>query len=334
MLKNKTILITGGTGSFGKKMTKVLLTKHNVKKVIIFSRDEFKQFQLQKKLKQYEKKLRFFIGDVRDLERLNEAFSNVDIVIHAAALKHVTTAEYNPFEAVKTNILGTENVIKASLNNNIDRLIALSTDKASSPINLYGSTKLAADKLVVSANYFKGWKKTKLSVVRYGNVLGSRGSVLNLLLQKKNKTFEITDPKMTRFNITLNEGVNFVIKCLNILQGGEIFVPKIPSYRLTDLITAVNKNIKTKIIGIRPGEKMHEEMISDSDSTNTIEFKDFYIIRPDHNFNIWKLKNIKTNYKPKLVKEGFHYRSDQNKFLKIYEIKKLIELNIKDFEIN
>ena len=334
MLKNKTILITGGTGSFGKKMTKVLLTKHNVKKVIIFSRDEFKQFQLQKKLKQYEKKLRFFIGDVRDLERLNEAFSNVDIVIHAAALKHVTTAEYNPFETVKTNILGTQNVIKASLNNNIDRLIALSTDKASSPINLYGSTKLAADKLVVSANYFKGWKKTKFSVVRYGNVLGSRGSVLNLLLQKKNKTFEITDPKMTRFNITLNEGVNFVIKCLNILQGGEIFVPKIPSYRLTDLITAVNKNIKTKIIGIRPGEKMHEEMISDSDSTNTIEFKDFYIIRPDHNFNIWKLKNIKTNYKPKLVKEGFHYRSDQNKFLKIYEIKKLIKLNIKDFEIN
>ena len=333
MLKNKTILITGGTGSFGKKMTLELLTKYNIKKIIIFSRDEFKQFNLKKKFEKYSKKLRFFIGDVRDYERLNEAFAKVDIVIHAAALKHVPIAEYNPFEAVKTNVIGTQNVIRAALSNNVGKVLALSTDKASSPANLYGATKLTADKLIVAANYFKGWRSTKLSVVRYGNVLGSRGSILTALLKNENKIFPLTHPEMTRFNITLQEGVKFVLNSLESMWGGEIFVPKIPSYKLLDLIKVVKKDIKFKVVGIRAGEKMHEEMISINDSLNTIELKDSYVICPDKSMINWNYKKYIKSKKAKLCNKDFSYSSNKNRFLSHRDLKKIIDENYSDFEI-
>ena len=272
IFKNKKILITGGTGSFGKKFIKRLISHSSAKKIIIFSRDEQKQFQLQHQLN--KKNLRFFLGDIRDKERLNFALKNVDIVVHAAALKHVEIAEYNPFEVVKTNILGTQNVVDCAIANNIEKVISLSTDKASSPLNLYGATKLTADKLMVAANNYKGNTKTIFSVVRYGNVMGSRGSVIPLFLkQKENGIFSITDPKMTRFNITLEESVNFVINSLNYMLGGEIFVPKINSYKILDLAKSISKKTKIQVTGVRPGEKIHEEMISNADAENTIEGK-------------------------------------------------------------
>ena len=266
-LDNKNILITGGTGSFGKEFIETVLKKFKPKKLVIYSRDEQKQFQLQLKWKESDvSPIRYFIGDVRDLDRLKFAMQEVDIVIHAAALKHVPMAEYNPFEAVKTNILGAQNVIDATLANDVKKVIALSTDKASSPINLYGATKLTSDKLFVAANNYKGSKKIKFSVVRYGNVMGSRGSVLPLFLKmKKNNIFPITDKKMTRFNITLEESVNFVLFCLNKMWGGEIFVPKIPSYKIIDFAKAISTKAKLKFVGIRAGEKLHEEMISQHD---------------------------------------------------------------------
>lgn len=332
IFKNKTILITGGTGSFGQKFVTTLLKDTNIKKIKIFSRDEQKQFQMQKKFN--SKKLRFFIGDIRDYSRLNFAMKNTDFVIHAAALKHVEIAEYNPFEVVKTNIFGAQNVIDAAIENKVQKVIALSTDKASSPINLYGATKLTSDKLFISANNFKGSDKIMLSVVRYGNVMGSRGSVLPILLHQQTKNiFTITDKKMTRFNITLEEGVNFVIYSLNKMLGGEIFVPKIKSYKIVDIVSALSNNPKIKIIGIRAGEKLHEEMISATDSINSVELEKCYVILPNSKYNKLTKQFYKKVYKDcKLLKKDFIYNSLENKFLTILDIKKLIKENNKDFE--
>lgn len=330
MFKNKTILITGGTGSFGQEFVKTIIKKYEFKKLIIYSRDELKQFEMQKKIDPVTfKKIRFFIGDVRDKERLDMAMKNVDIVVHAAALKQVPTIEYNPFEAVKTNILGANNIIETSISNNIEKVVALSTDKASSPINVYGATKLTSDKLFVAANNFSGNKKIKFSVVRYGNVFGSRGSVVTVFLENlKNNNFSITSKSMTRFNITLTEGVNFTIFALKNMLGGEIFVPKLKSYKILDLVKAFSDKPKVKVIGIRPGEKMHEEMISIFDAPKTIELKNFFIILPDFNFKDLKLKSFLNKYKkekPKFCKFGFSYNSYNNKrFLSIKELKSLI----------
>jgi len=332
IFKNKKILITGGTGSFGKKFIKRLISHSFAKKIIIFSRDEQKQFQLQHQLN--KKNLRFFLGDIRDKERLNFALKNVDIVVHAAALKHVEIAEYNPFEVVKTNILGTQNVVDCAIANNIEKVISLSTDKASSPLNLYGATKLTADKLMVAANNYKGDTKTIFSVVRYGNVMGSRGSVIPLFLkQKENGIFSITDPKMTRFNITLEESVNFVINSLNHMLGGEIFVPKINSYKILDLAKSISKKTKIQVTGARPGEKIHEEMISNADAENTIEGKDFFIILPISRYNDLNKKNYLKKFKNfKNVKPGFTFSSNNNHFFSVSELSRLIKKNRMDFE--
>lgn len=333
MFKNKTLLITGGTGSFGKHFTKLLLTKYNPKKVLIFSRDELKQYEMQndKFFKKYEKKLRYFIGDVRDADRVKFAFMNVDYVVHAAALKQVPSAEYNPFEVVKTNIYGAQNVIDAALQCKVKKVIALSTDKAAAPINLYGATKLTSDKMFVTANNYNN-TKIKFSVVRYGNVFASRGSVVPFFLSLKNKLnyFPITDEKMTRFNITLDQAVDFVINCFNTMWGGEIFVPKAPSYRICELAKAIDKNKKLKIVGIRPGEKIHEELITKSDSPNVVEFKNYYIILPNSKFLEWNkkiyLKKFLGKIYPKEVNEGFKYTSGENKkFLSKNELIKLVK---------
>ena len=335
MLNNKSILVTGATGSFGKEFIKQILKKFSPKKIIVFSRDELKQWEMSLIFKGPEaKKISYFIGDVRDLDRLKRAMEGVDIVIHAAALKQVPTAEYNPFEVIKTNILGAQNVIDASLANNVKKVIALSTDKASSPINLYGASKLTSDKLFTLANNYKGWRKISFSVVRYGNVMGSRGSVIPLFksfLEKKQK-ITITNEKMTRFNITLDEGVNFVIKSIQRMQGGEIFIPKLPSYKILDLVNAIDSNCDYKITSIRPGEKIDEEMISIHDSLNTLEFDDYFIICPvsSHNkFNINNYKDKLTRKKGVQTKEGFTYDSGTNKdFLSIKQIKTLMKKNV------
>ena len=338
IFKNQKILITGGTGSFGKKFIEILLKKYSPSKIIIYSRDEQKQFQLEKKLSLSTKiPIRFFIGDVRDVNRLYTASENVDIIIHAAALKHVPMAEYNPFEAVKTNIIGAQNVIEASLKNNVKKVIALSTDKASSPINLYGATKLTSDKLFIAANNYKGLKNIKFSVVRYGNVLGSRGSVIPFFLKNRdqnNNLFLVTDKEMTRFSITLEEGVNFVIFSLEKMWGGEIFVPKIPSYNVIDIPKALVKKPKIKFIGIRPGEKLHEEMISISDSINTLEYKDYFVIFPNSKFIDWGITDyLKKNKGGKKCLNNFSYNSKSNpKFLKINSIKELIKKSLPDIE--
>mgnify|MGYP001475167283 CR=1 FL=1 len=334
MIKNKNVLITGGTGSFGKKFILKLLEKKLSNRIVVYSRDEQKQYNLSKQIN--SDKIRYFIGDVRDKSRLDSAMQNIDIVIHAAAMKHVDIAEYNPMEAIKTNVLGAQNVIDACLNNNVKKVIALSTDKASSPINLYGATKLTSDKLFVAANNFKGNKDIKFSVVRYGNVMGSRGSVIPLFLnQRKKNIFTITDRKMTRFNITLEEGVNFVLNSLKIMRGGEIFVPKIPSYKIIDLVNSVSKNPKIKIIGIRPGEKIHEEMISSEESLNVVEYKNFYVVIPNSKFNpINKKKYMEIFKDGKNTKENFNYSSNNNvDFLTVSQLTKLIQKNIQDFEI-
>lgn len=284
MFNGKTILITGGTGSFGKKYTEIILSKYKPAKIIIFSRDELKQYEMAQSFN--DKCMRYFIGDVRDEQRLIEAMDGVDVVIHAAALKHVPVAEYNPMECIKTNIDGAQNVIKAAIKNNVEKVIALSTDKASGPINLYGATKLASDKLFVAANNIVGKKKTRFSVVRYGNVVGSRGSVVPFfkkLIDDGATELPITHEDMTRFLITLEDGVNFVLKNFERMHGGEIFIPKIPSMKMTDLAMALAPNLPRKIIGIRPGEKMHEVMITEND--NVVEFDDHYVITPTIQFN-------------------------------------------------
>ena len=320
-------LITGGTGSFGKSFLKSIIeSKIKISRLVIFSRDEFKQSQIEFDFpKDKYPFLRFFLGDVRDYDRLLNATRGIETVIHAAALKQVPAAEYNPFEAIKTNIIGAQNVINASVNNGVKKVLALSTDKACAPINLYGATKLCSDKLFVSANNIIGKKKISFSVVRYGNVFGSRGSVFNIFNDYKTRGFfPITDKKMTRFNITLNEATTMVLNILKNSTGGEIFVPKLKSYRIVDLAKAMNEKNKLKLVGIRPGEKIHEQMITTSDSLSTVEFKNFYAILPQGNNKL--IKQFLLQNKGKKVKENFEYSSDKNgKYLSLKEIKALIK---------
>jgi UDP-N-acetylglucosamine 4,6-dehydratase len=293
MLNDKTILITGGTGSFGKKCTEIILKRYKPRKIIIFSRDEMKQFEMAQVFsdKKYDC-IRYFIGDVRDKERLHRAFHGVDYVIHAAALKQVPAAEYNPFEAVKTNIIGAQNVINVAIDQGVKKVIALSTDKAANPINLYGATKLCSDKLFVAGNSYVGRDDTAFSVVRYGNVVGSRGSVIPFFLKQKEKgILPITDPRMTRFWITLEHGVNFVLDGLERMVGGELFVPKLPSMKIMDLAKAIAPECKTEIIGIRPGEKLHEVMVPRDDARRALELDNCYIIQPDFRFFTRRFKN-------------------------------------------
>lgn len=330
MLNNKTILITGGTGSFGKKFIETVLNNYQPKKVIVYSRDELKQFEMRQVWPDDSNiPIRYFIGDVRDFSRLKMAVTDVDIIIHAAALKQVLAAEYNPFEAVKTNIIGGQNVIDAAIQSGVKKVIALSTDKAAAPINLYGATKLTSDKLFIAANNYKGRHDIKLSVVRYGNVMGSRGSIIPFFLEKrKSGVLPITDERMTRFNITLHECVDFVLSCLDKMWGGELFVPKIPSYRILDIAAAIAPEAKHEIIGIRPGEKLHEEMITVTDAINTVEFDDCFAITPNSDYLSWDRERFlkESNSEPgKYCNEGFSYNSGTNtNFLTVEEIRDLI----------
>ena len=333
MFNGKSILITGGTGSFGHRDVSTLLEKYKPKRLVIYSRDELKQYDMAIKYQGHEKILRFFIGDIRDSIRLKEAMRGIDIVIHAAALKHVPIAEYNPMECIKTNIHGAENLIQAALDNNVETVMALSTDKAANPINLYGATKLASDKLFVAANNMAGGR-TKFSVVRYGNVVGSRGSVVPFfenLVNKSAPSIPITHKEMTRFWITLQQGVDFVLKCIERMDGGEIFVPKIPSVKIIDLAAAIAPNTPIEIVGIRPGEKLHEIMCPSDDSHLTIEFGDHYVICPSITFfsrNVDFTENV-LKEQGKLVSEGFQYHSGSNPyFLNIEEIKAYNKMNI------
>ena len=312
-LNNKSVLITGGTGSLGKELTKTILKKWpNIKRLVIYSRDEQKQYQMAQEfpINEYPA-IRFFIGDVRDLERLKRAFFGIEYVIHAAAMKHVHIAEYNPDECVKTNVGGAENVIKACLGSNVKNVVALSTDKACAPINLYGATKLTSDKLFIAANNIKGYQEIKFSVVRYGNVMGSNGSVIPFFIKKRETgVLPITDLNMTRFNISLEGGVNMVLHAMSNAWGGELYVPKIPSYRITDIAKAVGPKCEIKVVGIRPGEKIHEEMITASDSFNTYDIGTYYVILPTE--PVWNIDEyIKIN-NAKLVEPGFSYNSGQN----------------------
>lgn len=325
MLNGQKILITGGTGSFGKKFTKKILEDYDPEKIIIYSRDEYKQYLMQKQFEGYDN-IRFFIGDVRDKDRLYRAFDGVDVVIHAAALKQVPAAEYNPLEAVKTNIQGAVNIIDASIDREVEKIVALSTDKAVNPINLYGATKLVSDKLFVAGNAYVGDKDTKFSVVRYGNVSGSRGSVIPFfksLLDNGAKKLPITDERMTRFWITLDKAVDMVIKSLKEAQGGELYVKKCQSFKVTDLAEAMNPGAETEDVGIRPGEKLHEVMVTNEDSRTTYEYDDHFIIYP--NFDWW---DFDKHFKPggKKVPEGFRYSSDNNtEWLSAKDLKELLE---------
>lgn len=330
-LKGKNILVTGGTGSFGKRFIKTVLENFDVKKIVIYSRDELKQFEMQEQFKKYSEKLRFFIGDVRDKERLSLALRGINIVIHAAAIKQVPAAEYNPMECIRTNINGAENIVEVALEQGVEKVIALSTDKAANPINLYGATKLCSDKLFVAGNNLAGDRKTRFSVVRYGNVAGSRGSVVPFfksLIAKGATELPITDKNMTRFWITLDQGVQFVLNNLLRMQGGEIFVPKIPSAKIVDLATAIAPNLKQKEIGIRPGEKIHEVMCPKDDSYHTLEFDEFYIITPSITFfNINKNDYMKTplGEEGKKVDINFEFNSLNNKwYLSVDELQDLL----------
>lgn len=314
MFNGKNILITGGTGSFGKKYTKILLENYKPNKIIIYSRDELKQYEMAQEY--FHTCMRYFIGDVRDGNRLKKAMKGVDFVIHAAALKHVPIAEYNPMECIKTNIMGAQNVIDAAIENKVKKVISLSTDKAANPVNLYGATKLASDKLFVAANNLTGNEDIQFSVVRYGNVVGSRGSVVPFfkkLIDEDAKELPITDEKMTRFFITLEDGVNFVLKNFTRMQGGEIFIPKIPSMKIVDMATAIAPELPHKIIGIRPGEKLHEIMCPADDSHLTLEFEDHYVIKPTIQFTGVRdyTKNV-IGESGKAVQQGFEYNSGNN----------------------
>ncbi len=311
-LDNKSILITGGTGSFGKAFVRHVLANYKPKRLVVFSRDEFKQFEMAQEF-DHPSILRYFIGDVRDADRLARAMAGIDIIVHAAALKQVVAAEYNPIECIKTNVIGAENVVNVAIDAGVERVIALSTDKAANPVNLYGATKLCSDKLFIAGNHLSGKAGTRFSVVRYGNVIGSRGSVIPLF-QKQAATGQITvtDPRMTRFWITLDQGVAFVIRCLDIMHGGEVFVPRIPSMRITDLAEAIAPGCEMKVIGIRPGEKLHEVMVPADEALNTFRFKDFFVIQPS--FDVWRSgrSNDYGGETGERVPDDFEYSSDNN----------------------
>ncbi|HBV96592.1 MAG: flagellin modification protein FlmA [Peptococcaceae bacterium BICA1-7] len=317
--KDKSILVTGGTGSFGKKFVRFMLDNYNLRRIIVFSRDELKQFEMEKEFN--DERIRYFIGDVRDKDRLFRAFAGVDYVVHAAALKQVPACEYNPFEAVKTNIMGAQNIIEASIDCGIKRVVALSTDKAANPVNLYGATKLCSDKLFISGNSYAGSKDTRFSVVRYGNVVGSRGSVIPFFKKmRETGVVTITDPRMTRFWITLEQGVKFVVNSMWQMHGGEIFVPKIPSMRITDLAEAIAPGCRHEYIGIRAGEKLHEVMVPEDDARNTIELEHFYIIQPQ--FPWWGKSRNWSEGRP--VPDDFRYASDINdQWLTIEELRRM-----------
>ena len=325
MLNNKTILITGGTGSFGKSFTRYVLKNYQPKKIIIYSRDEYKQFVMQNELKEYDSVMRYFIGDVRDKDRLKRAFEGVDYVIHAAALKQVPACEYNPNEAIRTNINGAQNVIDAALDTNVKKVIALSTDKAVNPVNLYGGTKLVSDKLFVAANAYSGTKDICFAIVRYGNVAGSRGSIIPLfhsIIKNGGTELPITDMRMTRFWISLTEGVELVIKALKEAKGGETFISKIPSFRVPDLAEAMLPGCKIKEIGIRPGEKLHEIMVTTEDSFNTYEYDKHYIVYPQMVFNERQVPDLSG----KKVEEGFSYSSGTNsEWLSVEDLKERLK---------
>lgn len=329
-LNQTSVLITGGTGSFGKEFVRTVLSRFpKIKRLVVFSRDELKQFEMSQLYpKTRYDAIRFFIGDVRDLNRLKRAFEGIDIVIHAAALKQIPAAEYNPIECIKTNILGAENVIEAALDNRVKRVIALSTDKAAAPVNLYGATKLCSDKLFVAANNMKGQRDITFSVVRYGNVMGSRGSVIPYFLSLRNSSsIPVTHPEMTRFNISLEEGVNLVLYAIEHSVGGEIFVPKLPSYKILDLAEAVAPALPVKTVGIRPGEKLHEDMITENDAALTIEFNDYFIVLP--NTGQHRFEEVIRKGNGKRVKEGFRYNSGMNnQWLTVTELRKLIKKHI------
>ena len=327
-IDERSILITGGTGSFGRALTKVLLSQYQLARLAILSRDELKQFEMRQQFSERDFPcLRYFLGDVRDKDRLYRAFDGVDIVIHAAALKQVPAAEYNPREAVLTNVVGAMNVIDAAIDRNVKRVIALSTDKAASPINLYGATKLCSDKLFVAANVYSGLHDTRFSVVRYGNVVGSRGSVIPFFLKMREKgVLPITDPRMTRFWITLEQGVNFVLACLARMHGGEIFVPKIPSMNIMDLAKAIAPECRTEIVGIRPGEKLHEVMVPEDDAHHTFEYDDYFAILPT--FDGWDSESYVAKHGGKKCSDGFRYSSETNtQWLSVDEIRAMAGLS-------
>lgn len=329
-LNHKSILVTGGTGSFGKKFVEVILQQYpDIKRLVIYSRDELKQFEMAQTFSHQKYNcIRYFIGDVRDKERLMRAFEGIDVVIHAAALKQVPAAEYNPMECIKTNILGAENIINAAIDCGVKKVVALSTDKAAAPINLYGATKLCSDKLFVAANNMKGMHDIVFSVVRYGNVIGSRGSVVPFFLEKrKSGVLPITHEEMTRFNITLEEGVDMVLYALENAWGGEIYVPKIPSFKITDLAQAVAPGCEQKIVGIRPGEKIHEEMITETDSLVTLEFDKYYVITPST--PQWDVEEMIQKMKGKRVQIGFKYNSGTNtEWLNVEQLRESIRVNV------
>jgi UDP-N-acetylglucosamine 4,6-dehydratase/5-epimerase len=333
MFNDQSILVTGGTGSFGQKFIRTLFGRYQPRKVIVFSRDELKQFEMQcvDPFRSHAAVMRYFIGDIRDMDRLKRAVEDVDIIVHAAALKQVPACEYNPFEAVKTNVIGSQNVIDAALAGKVKKVIALSTDKAAAPINLYGATKLTSDKLFIAANNHKGKRDIKFSVVRYGNVMGSRGSVIPFFMSKRNEgQLPITDERMTRFNITLQEGVDFVLMCMDRMWGGELFVPKIPSYRIVDVAKAVAPDCRHEMVGIRPGEKLHEEMITATDSINTVEFDSYFVVMPST--PLWDVDAFRRqsgDQEGKKCGYGFSYNSNTNdKFLTVEELRELISKNV------
>jgi len=330
MLNGKSIMVTGGTGSFGKKFVRTILEKYSeIERIVVFSRDELKQFEMQQDFPMGKyPQIRYFIGDVRDRDRLVRAMEGIDIVIHAAALKQVPAAEYNPFECIKTNVIGAQNVIEACLSSNVKRVVALSTDKAAAPINLYGATKLCSDKLFVAANNMKGSRNLKLSVVRYGNVMGSRGSVIPFFMSKRNDgVLPITDERMTRFNISLDEGIQMVLDALQIMWGGEIFVPKIPSYRINDVAEAIAPECRREVVGIRSGEKLHEEMVTETDAINTVECKDYFVILPS--MELWDVEDFIRVFKGKRCELGFSYSSGTNsEWLDVKQLRSLITQHV------
>jgi UDP-N-acetylglucosamine 4,6-dehydratase (inverting) len=329
-LNGKSILITGGTGSFGKEFVKTILHKFpQVKRLVVYSRDELKQFEMSQIFSDTEyESIRYFIGDIRDGERFKRACEGIDIIVHAAALKQVPAAEYNPMECIKTNVFGAENVINAALDCGVKQVVALSTDKAAAPINLYGATKLCSDKLFVAANNMKGKREVTFSVVRYGNVIGSRGSVVPFFINKRKQgVLPITHQDMTRFNISLEEGVNLVLFALENAWGGEIFVPKIPSYKVTDMAQAIAPYCKQEIVGIRPGEKLHEEMITETDSLNTVELENYYVICPST--PIWTIEEYAKSFGGERVPLGFKYNSGtNNQWLSVEDLREQIRLHV------